>query len=243
MGMPVTIEIIHYDQPDDAIEETFAYFRSVDQRFSTYKPNSEISRINDGLVESEWSPEMKLVLALCEQTKWATNGFFDIIRNGKLDPSGLVKGWAIQQAAQRLQKRKVENFYVEAGGDIQVAGTDASGKAWVIGIRNPFNINEIVKVIKIADKGVATSGTYVRGQHIYDPHTPNLEIDTVKSLTVIGPNIYEADRFATAAFAMAEDGIRFIESLPGLEGYMINNNKIATYTSGFERYLTHVQSN
>jgi len=237
MGMPVTVEIVGFADAEAAINDTFGYFTSVDERYSTYKPDSEISHINRGLARENWSEETRAVLDLCEQTKRETNGYFDIRHNGKLDPSGLVKGWAIEQAAKRLRKQGVKNFYVEAGGDIQTNGVNSSGERWHIGIRNPFDLQEIVKVLAVSDEGVATSGTYIRGQHIYDPHAPNLPIETIKSLTVIGPNIYEADRFATAAFAMAEDGIRFIDSLEGFEGYMIDHNKIATFTRGLERYV------
>lgn len=239
MGMPVTVEIVDFADARAAIHDILDYFVSVDERYSTYKPDSEISRINRGLPRSAWSDEMHAVLDLCEQTKRETDGYFDISHNDKLDPSGLVKGWAIEQAAQLLRKRGVKNFYLEAGGDIQTNGVNAHGESWKIGVRNPFDMQEVVKVLAITDEGVATSGTYIRGQHIYDPHAPNLPIKAIKSLTVIGPNIYEADRFATAAFAMAEDGIRFIDSLTGFEGYMIDTTKTATFTRGFERYIAN----
>ncbi|MGH7193526.1 MAG: FAD:protein FMN transferase, partial [Candidatus Saccharimonadales bacterium] len=83
-----------------------------------------------------------------------------------------------------------------------------------------------------------TSGTAIRGQHIYDPHRPDKPIEEIVSLTVIGPDIYEADRFATAAFAMGKAGIGFIGSLDGFEGYMIDAAKQATFTDGFEGYVT-----
>jgi FAD:protein FMN transferase len=237
MGMPITVELVGFNDAEAAIADTFDYFRKVDARYSTYKPSSEISQINRGLPREKWSGEMRAVLDLCEQTKRETDGYFDIRRGEKIDPSGLVKGWAIQQAAKTLRKRGVENFYIEAGGDIQTNGTNASDESWRIGIRNPFDEQEIIKVLTASGQGVATSGTYIRGQHIYDPHTPDAPIETVKSLTVIGPNIYDADRFATAAFAMEANGIRFIDSLESFEGYMIDANKSATFTRGFERYV------
>lgn len=237
MGMPVTVEII--DKVAEKVPvAVFDYFKSVDARYSTYKKDSEISQINRGLPKSKWSEEMKAVLELCEETKNITRGYFDIQHNGMRDPSGLVKGWAIANAASQLLQAGVANFYVEAGGDIQVHGTGAQGQSWRVGIRNPFDTSEIVKTLQINSEGVATSGTYIRGQHIYDPFRPDRPIDTAKSLTVIGPNIFEADRFATAAFAMGGTrGIAFIESIPGLEGYLIDNQTTATYTSGFERYV------
>jgi thiamine biosynthesis lipoprotein len=108
-----------------------------------------------------------------------------------------------------------------------------------VGIRNPFKIDEIVKVLSVTDCGVATSGTYIRGQHIYNPVSGVSEITDILSMTVIGADIYYADCYATAAFAMGQEGIGFIEALDGFEGYMIDKNGIATYTTGFERYVDH----
>ena len=130
------------------------------------------------------------------------------------------------------------HFYVDAGGDIQVSG-NKEGRPWRVGIRNPFNRSEHVKVLALTNRGIATSGTAIRGQHIYDPYNPNTMLLEVVSITVIGPNIYEADRFATAAFAMGKKGIQFIEKLAGFEGYMIDAHARATFTSGFERYVLH----
>jgi thiamine biosynthesis lipoprotein len=128
------------------------------------------------------------------------------------------------------------NFYIDAGGDIEVAG-NKDGEPWRSGIRNPFNRKENVKVLAVTDKGIATSGTAIRGQHIYNPQNPDTLLQDIVSLTVIGPNVYEADRFATAAFAMGRRGIYFIEQLPAFEGYMIDASARATFTSGFERYV------
>ncbi len=235
MGMPITIEVVDEISRKD-FEGIFDYFRYVDEKYSTYKSTSEISQINDGLPRAQWSSEMVSVMNLCEKAKKLTNGYFNIEHNGKLDPSGLVKGWSINNAAKTLVKKGFHNFYIEAGGDIQTNGMNADNTEWEVGIRNPFNIEQIVKVVKLSDKGIATSGTYIRGQHIYNPYHPKQTIDSPKSLTVIGPNVYEADIYATAAFAMGDKGISFIESKPDLEGYMIDENKIATFTKNFKSY-------
>ncbi len=237
MGMPVTVEIADIAATESEIDKIFAYFNYVDEKFSTYKDTSEITKINKGVLkEPKYSDDMKTVFRLAKETKEKTNGYFDIMRpDGTCDPSGLVKGWAIHNAADILRKDGFKNFYVDAGGDIEASGKNSKGGTWSVGIKNPFNEKEIVKVLYLKDKGVATSGTYIRGQHIYDPksHEP---ITEVVSSTVIGPNIYEADRFATAAFAMGRRGIAFIQDLGGFEGYMIDKDGIATMTSGFQRY-------
>jgi len=240
MGMPITVEVIDTSATELDFDDTFAYFEYVDEKFSTYKQDSEISRINRReLLLEESSPDMRTIFKLSEQTRLETNGYFNIQHSGSYDPSGIVKGWSIYNAAQILHKKGFKNYYVEAGGDIQMRGTNDQGEAWRVGIRNPFNLDEIVKVLSVTDRGVATSGTYVRGQHIYNPLDEDQLITDVLSLTVIGPNIYEADRFATAAFAMGRSGINFIECLEDFEGYMIDKNKLATFTTGFEKWVLH----
>jgi thiamine biosynthesis lipoprotein len=272
MGMPITVEVLDATvAPDssnspsanlpainanvdikleikveikEAIDAVYTYFEYVDGKFSTYKENSEISLINrKELALEDASSDMRKVFALCEETKQKTGGYFDIAHHGQYDPSGLVKGWSIQNAATLLRQKGFANFYVEAGGDIEMAGENHLGQKWRVGIRNPFNLREIVKVLSLTNCGVATSGTYVRGQHIYDPIHNHTLPDGVVSLTVIGPNIYEADRFATAAFAMGFEGIYFIESLEGFEGYLINQQGQATFTSGFAEYIRHDERN
>lgn len=239
MGMPITLEVADGSVTQADLDFVFAYFTSVDERFSTYKETSEVSQINRGeLRPAQYSEDMKTILALSEQTKKETNGYFDIEHDGIIDPSGIVKGWAIQHGAHLLKARGLRNFYIDAGGDIQVAGTK-DGHPWRVGIRNPFNRAEHVKILALTDEGIATSGTAIRGQHIYDPYHPDRPLVDVMSISVIGPNVYDADRFATAAFAMGTKGIAFIAKLAGFEGYMIDAHARATFTNGLKRYIIH----
>ena len=237
MGMPITVEIVDNTGDQQSLDLIFEYFTHIDNKFSTYKKESEISRINMGLIGKEkYSEEMREVFELSEKTKQETEEYFDIRKpNGFLDPSGLVKGWAIHNASNTLKSMGYKNFYIEAGGDIETFGKNKEGKPWTIGIRNPFNTDELIKILEVENKGVATSGNYIRGNHIYDPLNKDV-VAGIASFTVIGPNIYDADRFATAAFAMGENGIFFIENLPGFEGYIVDKNGTATMTQGFNKY-------
>ncbi len=236
MGMPVVIEVVDSQVTVQDIEEVFDYFREVDEQFSTYKDTSEISKINRGeLLPQDYSKEMKKVFSLSEQTKLETNGFFDIEHQGKIDPSGIVKGYAIWKGAELLRSKGFRNFYVEIAGDIQTNGLNKEDKKWKIGIENPFNRSEIIKVVELSGEGIATSGSYIRGNHIYNPKT---KIDTaeIASVSVIGKNVYEADRFATAAFAAGLTGIDLIKANPSLAGFMVTLEKMAIKTSNFEKY-------
>jgi thiamine biosynthesis lipoprotein len=239
MGMPVTIDIVGAHSAG-LVNDVFAYFAAVDAQFSVFKPESEISALNRGRLSlSDVSAPMQEVLAIADRTKRETRGYFDIRRpDGSLDPSGVVKGWAIRNAADLIRAAGVRNFYVDAGGDIQTGGVNAAGEPWTVGVRNPFNHHEIVKAIWPQGRGVATSGSYVRGQHIYDPFRPDQRLEDVVSLTVVGGDVLEADRFATAAFAMGRAGVHFIEGRPDLEGYAIDAAGVAVKTSGFDRYAT-----
>ncbi|MFZ3043531.1 MAG: FAD:protein FMN transferase [Minisyncoccia bacterium] len=247
MGMPIEIEIVPTsprlrgagsEGAHDALEAAFAYLVAVDKRFSTYKEDSEISHINNRKVEPcDASEEMKEVFDIAEQTKQETKGYFDIHRpKGGIDPSGVVKGWAIRNTAALIRKAGYEQYFVNAGGDIAMNGKNALGEEWSVGIRNPFNIHEIVKVVYPRGKGIATSGSYIRGDHVYNPHKPEEKLRDVVSITVIGPDVLAADLMATAAFAMGKEGIAFIGQLQGFEGYAIDAQGIATMTVGFGAY-------
>jgi thiamine biosynthesis lipoprotein len=232
MGMPVTVKVAQHEdrKTKKDLEKVFEYFRYVDMEYSPFKETSQVAKLNRG---EEVSKEMTQILRLAQGLKKETKGYFDIKRpDGKIDPSGIVKGWAIKNAAEILRKLGYERFYIDAGGDAEIVG-----KNWAWGIRNPFNVGQIVKVLNLSDCGIATSGTYERGQHIYDPITKKTEITDIVSLTVIGPDVYEADKFATPAFAIGVKGIELIEKQKGLEGYMIDKRGIATMTSDFGKFV------
>ncbi len=240
MGMPVILEVVDPWADEHIFNAVFDYFEYIDRKFSTYKADSEISRINRNEIRpEEASEDMKTIFALAEQTYQESDGYFDIEQDGRYDPSGIVKGWAIHQAAEMIRQAGFQNYYVYAGGDIQVSGRNDQGQYWRAGIQSPFDPDQIVKRLSLQDCGIATSGNYVRGQHIYNPKKPGEPITGIVSLTVLGPSVFDADRFATSAFAMGSYGINFIEKLDGFEGYLIDRFGVATATTGFGRYEVH----
>lgn len=238
MGMPISVEIVGARAARASLEEVFTHFIQVDEIFSTYKTGSEISRINRGEMSLDTAcADVKEIYTAAQETFKETYGYFNHrTPDGTIDPSGIVKGWSIQKAAILLKKRGVENFCIDAGGDIQTNGVNANGTQWSVGIRHPFQTDKIAKVIYPRGKGVATSGTYLRGEHIYDPTTREAVTTPFISLTLIGPNVYDADRFATAAFAMGPQAMHFIEKLNGYEAYSITHKKETQSTTGFNNY-------
>lgn len=237
--MPCIVEIVDKNADAKDIEAVFDYFKHIDDTFSYFKPTSLISAINRGELKLKDAPsEVIEVFALCAKTKEETDGFFDIKKSdGTYNPSGLVKGLAVHRGAQMLKKKGYKNYCVEIAGDMEMAGHNEDGEDWVIGIQNPFDLSQIVKRVALTDKGIATSGIYQRGAHIYNPKDWTDKIEKIVGLTVIGPNVYEADRLATACYAMGEEGIYFLEYIDGVEGYMIGSNGIAMMTTGFAKYI------
>lgn len=236
--MPITLAVLGDAVEAHHLDTVFDHFTSIDARFSPFRADSELARLNRGEVDlDDCSAPMREVLDLCDRTKKDTLGYFNIRRpDGRLDPSGVVKGWAVLGAARLLAAMGFTDFYVDAGGDIQAAGHNEAGEAWRIGIRSPFNLDRLVKRICPHGAGVATSGNYLQGAHIYDPHSGKAPAGNVVSLTVIGRDVLEADRYATAAFAMGRDGIVFLEGVPEIEAYEIDATGQARMTSGWARY-------
>ena len=238
MGMPITVEVVG-EAAEGIVDAVFDHFAAVDARFSPFEPESEVSALNAArIAPSAFSAELIEVLDIAARSKHETHGYFDIRRpDGRFDPSGIVKGWSIHKAARQIAAAGYHNFCVDAGGDIQTGGRPSREEDWRIGIRNPFDEKETIKVVVLRDQGIATSGTYVRGQHVYDPQRPGASIEDLVSLTVVATDVLDADRFATAAFAMGKAGIHFIEATPGLEGYAVDPKGIATQTSGFRNFV------
>ena len=234
MGMTARVAIVDGAARPEDLDAVFDFFSETDRRFSPFREDSELCRLNRGEA-GEPSGEMREILALSDKSREQTGGYFDIRRpDGLLDTSGIVKGWAIRRGARILRGRGYRDFAVEIGGDIQTSGKSRAGADWRVGIRSPFS-DAVVKILYPRGAGVATSGSYHQGRHIYDPHGGRP--DELVSLTVIGDDIMQADIRATAAFAMGRHGIHFIEHSEGFEGYAIDASGTATMTSGIARYL------
>ena len=233
MGMPVTVDVRDRGAKGQALDQVFADLEFVDQVFSPFIPDSEVSRIGRGeLRPEEGSAVLQQVLNLCDLYETATDGYFSAWIAGRLDPSGLVKGWAIDRACDILDGYGYRDYYVEAAGDVRTRRPSGTGAPWRIGIRHPVEREKVTRIIEAGDLAVATSGTYEKGAHILDPHT-GTEVTRWLSFTVVGADIMQADVYATAAFAMGDRGLDFIEAMPGWEAYAIDLGLQATWTAGF----------
>jgi thiamine biosynthesis lipoprotein len=237
MGMPVSIDMRDHDVPTSAIDDAFSWLRVVDAMFSTYKDDSEISRLNRGeLSRDDASPEVRWVLAECERLRERTGGYFDAQfgEGGGVDPSGLVKGWSVDRAGVILADAGATTFSIYAGGDILTRGYPEPERSWRVGIQHPHVRHGIAAVVRSNDLALATSGEYERGAHVLDPHTGGPP-KGVLSVTVTGPVLGVADAYATAAFAMGTDGPSWTATLDGYEAMTILADGTVLSTEGFPK--------
>jgi FAD:protein FMN transferase len=233
MGMGVVVDVRDAGVEEAAVGDVFDWLRFVDDTFSTYKPESEISRIGRGeLSPDQAHAEVGDVLERCEQLREDTHGYFDSEAGGTLDPTGLVKGWAVDRAAEILEEAGARNFAIYAGGDIVVRGRPSFDDRWHVGIRHPHRSDRVAAVLQASDLAIATSGAYARGDHVLDPHT-GLPPTGLLSVTITGPELATADAYATAAFAMGARGPAWTAQLDGYEAMSILENDTVLSTPRF----------
>jgi thiamine biosynthesis lipoprotein len=231
MGMPVVVDV-RDRVPGAALDEVFDWFREVDARFSPYRADSDVSRLGRGeLALHDAHPDVAEVYARCEELRVETDGYFDVAVVGG-DPSGYVKGWAVDRAAALLAEEGARNFAVYAGGDMVLRGGALPGPAWRVGIQHPLLADRVARVLEVRDLAVATSGAYERGEHVLDPHTGRPP-GGILSVTVVGRDLGSADAYATAAFAMGAGAIAWAAGLPRHETLAMLADGTMVATPGF----------
>jgi len=235
MGMPVSIHLrgdhLRDRAPDreaavaaveQAVAQAFSSLREVDEVFSTWKAGSQVSRLARGELDlADCALQVRDVVRLCAQARRLTDGWFDAdaapdgAGGRRFDPTGLVKGWAVQRTCAALAEALPEHgVLVNAGGDIAAWCAQQDAEPWRLGIEDPSDRTRILATVELRSGGLATSGTAARGAHIYRPATGS-PADGLASVSVIGPSLMWADVYATAAFARGADCVEWLRTLDG----------------------------
>lgn len=254
MGMPIVLDVYDADVEESALERAFDWLRKVDAIFSTYRPTSEISHLNRGeLALERCSPAVRSVLESCERLRRVTEGYFDhhaaATWSGRcphpsgdtdrpaVDPSGFVKGWAIDGVAQILERAGARNYCAEAAGDMRLKGHPDGAPHWCIGIQHPSRPDSVAVVLALSEGAIATSATYARGQHIINPHTKAAPIG-VSSVTVVGTGkLATADAYATAVFAMGRAGAAWAaRHIHPYEAFIVHDDDTVLSTPGLAHW-------
>nr|WP_232839284.1 FAD:protein FMN transferase [Streptomyces triticisoli] len=225
-----------------ALREAVAGLHRVDEVFSTYRDDSQISRLARGeLTVEDCDPEVAEVLALGAEAERAGGGWFSLRYRGDLDPTGIVKGWATERAARRIAAAGVDGVSVNGGGDVQLLGSPGPQRPWRVGVSDPLRPGGLAAVVSAAgaeELAVATSGTAERGAHVVDPRTGRSAVTDLVAVTVVAPSLTWADCWATAAFAMgSREGLAWLESLPDVEALLITAGDEVRCTGGLASRL------
>jgi thiamine biosynthesis lipoprotein len=224
MGMPISLALRgrHVDDPvaRGAWADVLADLDEVDRVFSTYRDDSYVSRLDRGEITlTDCPPEVTEVLELGERARQLSEGAFDIRHrrpDGRvvLDPSGVVKGWAVERASAWLHALPETDFCLSAGGDMVCHTSNPDGRPWRIGIENPADPQRLLGSVPIWRGAIATSGTAHRAAHIVDARTGDTPRH-LASVTVIADSLTWADIDATAAYARDGEAARWLRGRPG----------------------------
>ncbi len=229
---------------DEGVERAQAKLQWVDDVFSTWKPESPMSRLRRGDIRLEDTPpEVAEVLELCRRVRVASDGWFDPwAMPGGVDPTGLVKGWAVERALDELKTAGSPAAMINAGGDIAVFGQPAPGQPWRIAIENPLSMDRILLTADLAGAGaVATSGSYQRGAHLVDPRSGD-PTTALLSATVIGHDLAFADALATALYASGGDLLERLSLITGYHGFIVDGRGNIHASRGFPIVLHGVEA-
>ena len=223
MGMPISLALRGRHAGTDlgraAWQDVMEELREVDRVFSTYRADSAVSRLGRGeLTLAGCPPEVAEVLDLGHAAEEASDGAFSVHLPGpdgrrRLDPSGVVKGWAAERASRLLARLDDTDFCLSAGGDLVCRTADPDRSAWRIGIEDPRDPLRLVAVVPVRTGAVATSAAAHRGPHLVDARTGRPP-EGVASVTVVAASLTRADVDATAAYARGRDAARWLAGRP-----------------------------
>ena len=203
----------------------------------TIAPLMELWGFRNGPKQIPLDNELREKLSLVDYRKILVDADRSTVKLGspgmQVDVSGIAKGYAVDRAIQILRDAGIQNALVNAGGDIYALGSPPGKKSWRIGIRHPLDSADLLGILELRDKAVATSGDYenffqVDGKrycHIMDTKT-GWPVEDIMSVTIVADSSAEADALATAVFPLGADhGMKLIENLEGVDGIIVTGEK------------------
>lgn len=208
----------------EALADAVAELRAVDATFSTVRRDSLVSRLRRGEIAVDTYAPLADIVARCAAMRADTDGWFDAwALPGGFDPSGLVKGWAVDRAAARLRSAGVLDYAISGGSDLLVRGHAPGGRPWRVGIRHPEDRRRMVTTLELTDGAIATTGGPERRDHVVNPHT-GASADELVAATVTGPELAVADAYATALYAAGPTGLDWFPTPGGYRALVVDRS-------------------
>jgi len=243
MGTAVSVHVIG-DPRGDAFERAaaacFDELREADRVFSPYRDDSDILRIARGeLAMRDASPWVAEVAEACARAESETGGLFTAWWSGVFDPTGYVKGWAVERAARRhlaglTDSPGVIAAGINAGGDLQLFTAPGADWMWNVAVVDPSDRARVLATIPVRDGAVATSGSAERGAHIVDPRSGRPAAG-VSSATVTSPGLAHADMWATAAVVAGFDDLDWVWRAGPTAGILVaEDGRVRRWLEGVE---------
>jgi FAD:protein FMN transferase len=234
MGTAVSFHLRLDSDPSSTVLEALGAackeLHRADSTFTTWSTRSPLSLLRQGVLPLGTAPaEIHEVLELCAHVRALSGAWFDPwSMPGGVDPTGLVKGWAVERALGALQVSGIEAASVNAGGDVAVFGLPEAGARWRIGVRHPWRAEALACVLFI-EEAVATSGTYERGAHLWNPWR-GAHPSCAASASVAGPSLAIADALATALAVGGDAMLERVAAIPEYEGYLVRADGSEAWT-------------
>jgi thiamine biosynthesis lipoprotein len=236
MGLPVSVHVRGDAAPSApvarAVAELYRSLRRDDERFSTYRPGSEVCALRRGELAVP-SPDLREVRRLCDEARERTGGAFDADLPAGFDPSGLVKGWAVERAVAPLRVAAAgSDWLVNAGGDILLHAE--GGRGWLVGVEDPRDPATTLGTVRLNRGAIATSSGAHRGAHITDPRTGGPARSGVLAATVAAPTLLWADVYATAAYVRGAQALGWLRGIHGVRAMLVREDGtlVATANTG-----------
>lgn len=224
----------------DAQAAALGELHELDALFSPFRTDSQISRLRDGALHPEDAdPRILEVCEACVRLAAESDRRFDANRNGWFDPTGYVKGWAVERAtshhlAPLLAEDEVIAVGLSAGGDMQLRTAPGADWTWNIGIADPLRPGALRARVPLRDGAVATSGPAERGAHIVDPRTGSA-VREAPTATVIAERLSDADAWATIAVVAGFDDLTWLRAAPDCSGMLIaSDGRVRRWVHGVE---------
>jgi len=244
-GTVVTFDLRGLDldpaQADQAFTDAAAELHRIDAWLSPFRADSAVSALRLGKLTPEAAPApVQEVIAGCQEAKALTAGDFDPWKvPAGFDPSGYVKGWGADRAAQIINDYGFPNVSVNAAGDVTCRGqASANQLGWRIGISDPRDRSQIITSVDVVNAHLATSGRYEKGDHVIDPHAGRSSMH-VSSASVLAPNGGLADALATALLVSGPQGFHGLDHL-GISAYLVVDEQV--WTLGNESWAEPARS-
>ena len=230
MGMPITIEV--FGSPKKTIEKSYKRLEQINQLYSPYISTSQLSKFwSQSQNLSDMSKEFRSIYDECIKYEKLTDGYFSAFFEKRYNPTGYVKGWAIEQVSKKIKKDGFDDYCINLSGDMKFSSSGE--KIWRVAIQNPFDKNKSIAVLALKNGAIATSGNYERGEHILNPKKPNV-ISDIAGVTIVGEDIIKADVLATAIYAMGlSKAKKFLDKEQDYQALIIDKKENIYQTSDY----------